>query len=865
MFHRHATLQDCTIAIDAGERIIAAMEKLNSPEIKQLPEVLQLAIARMRLILYHRTWNVPDFENSLHGYLLVKNKIQPGHELYDRYHKPIDLDLIGLHRGVCEHILVLESEYRTSKDIQTLNLGLDLARRAYEFLAIQNDFVAFSSAAYALCTMKELYFERTGDRSALEEAEGLSIEAVRKTKTQGDSRVPRIRAMARIMAQIQLVDEGQINLARLRKSYRSIVFARRHPSHPIFTAALEEARFLLSIFSNCNTEAALDAAINLLEVTVYIATDTIIPFSIGEDPTGDRHAAFWNRHDLIDAHEPEFFAAQVEEMKVISTLDPNAIDVFVEELQITKDVSILNDQLSRRMKVLPRLHVQSLPAGLREARVRSLSTLSCLAAAIALESGFPMAKALRRLERGRMLIFSTFLERRQEEARLKEAESNLWQRLTTLETVLDVCRLEDTSDSSDLDISTRTAIRISSLRLRACIEIDRVIEEIRKKDTYHRFRKQPLLQDILQATEGGTLVYINPTDIRSDALILRNSSLEVLQLPCLRLSDARKQESALQQALRDAARRPRLKSVVGRANGILKKHLKWMWDTFVRQILDYLGLLLPDPPSVLPRIWWICCDVLSSFPIHAAGDFDEGFRQNALRYCVSSYATTIKTLLFARRKLSLEFSEDEQIMIFAMQVTPESSGQRIGNLDTDGEVKAIWEQVPSTIQCRSRDSPIRDQAVSLMGSVISHFACHGFSDPLNPSNSRLLLADHQIAPLTVAEISERVIKTSKLAYLSACSSAVNLSQGLADEGLNLASAFQLAGFPSVIGTLWQAFDQTAVKMAGKFYRHLFRGHSTLHDLTGEQIARALHAASVELSGEDWIFPIRWASYVHFGD
>jgi CHAT domain-containing protein len=43
---------------------------------------------------------------------------------------------------------------------------------------------------------------------------------------------------------------------------------------------------------------------------------------------------------------------------------------------------------------------------------------------------------------------------------------------------------------------------------------------------------------------------------------------------------------------------------------------------------------------------------------------------------------------------------------------------------------------------------------------------------------------------------------------------------LLDESIHLASAFQLAGFPHVIATLWQTGDSAAVQVAEDFYIHV---------------------------------------------
>jgi hypothetical protein len=87
---------------------------------------------------------------------------------------------------------------------------------------------------------------------------------------------------------------------------------------------------------------------------------------------------------------------------------------------------------------------------------------------------------------------------------------------------------------------------------------------------------------------------------------------------------------------------------MSRVNATLKKHCKWMWDTFVKHILSHLGFILVRPPTRLPRIWWVCCDVFSTFPIHAPGDYNSGLKTNTFNYCVSWYTTTVKSLRFSR-------------------------------------------------------------------------------------------------------------------------------------------------------------------------------------------------------------------------
>lgn len=108
----------------------------------------------------------------------------------------------------------------------------------------------------------------------------------------------------------------------------------------------------------------------------------------------------------------------------------------------------------------------------------------------------------------------------------------------------------------------------------------------------------------------------------------------------------------------------------------------------------------------------------------------------------------------------------------------------------------------------------------LSGCAIAHFACHGYSDPADPSQSRLLLHDHRHDPLTVAALAPLTLDHVQLAYLSACGTARMTDGSVLDEAIHLASAFQLAGFPHVIGTLWEINDNAAVEIARYFYSSL---------------------------------------------
>ena len=107
----------------------------------------------------------------------------------------------------------------------------------------------------------------------------------------------------------------------------------------------------------------------------------------------------------------------------------------------------------------------------------------------------------------------------------------------------------------------------------------------------------------------------------------------------------------------------------------------------------------------------------------------------------------------------------------------------------------------------------------LQACKIFYFAGHGRLDPLDPSRSCLLLEDWKESPLTVGDLCDYKIQESSpfLGYLSACLTGANKVDRLVDERIHLASAFQLAGFRHVIGTLWEVSDSHCVDVARVVY------------------------------------------------
>jgi len=114
--------------------------------------------------------------------------------------------------------------------------------------------------------------------------------------------------------------------------------------------------------------------------------------------------------------------------------------------------------------------------------------------------------------------------------------------------------------------------------------------------------------------------------------------------------------------------------------------------------------------------------------------------------------------------------------------------------------------------------------------------------------------------LTLKEIMKQSFSHTELAFLSACQTATG-DDKLPDEAIHLAAGMLMAGYGSVVATMWSIQDDDAPIVAETFYKHL------IEDAGGDsgRAAYALHKAVAHLAevrGEDKV--MRWAPFIHLG-
>ena len=470
-----------------------------------------------------------------------------------------------------------------------------------------------------------------------------------------------------------------------------------------------------------------------------------------------------------------------------------------------------------------------------------------------------LCDALQCLERGRAVITSQLLNDRGDMSSLSQDYPTLAKRYQSL-----VCEINSSFQRRDENMDKQYSAK---RRREAAAELDICLKDIRAVPGYGRFLLGQTVTEMQQSAGEGYIVAVNVTDFQSDAIIVSSRSLETITLPGLSATKTREWLSKSWVTKK--------KSEWRRINDEFLKYLSWLWYTCVKHILEHIPASLPQSSQGLPRVWWIGCGLATSLPFHAAGLHSRGSDENTYSKVVSSYTASVKALSYARlqaRRAEQDRTTDTVMAIATMLTTPKlhsdlAAPRRLpGSLAEKDEILKV---ASAGIRTHVLSYPSAEQVLNILErSRFAHFACHGTSNSIDPSNSGLIL--QKTRPdgrpeqdfLSVYRISQLQLRYAQIAYLSACSTAENKVAELLDEVVHVVSGFQVAGFPHVVGCLWQAGDSECVAVAREFYSSIFR-HAQLALQNGE-VASALQEAVMLVRAADLSMPLNWAQFVHFG-
>ncbi|MTD57552.1 CHAT domain-containing protein [Amycolatopsis pithecellobii] len=505
----------------------------------------------------------------------------------------------------------------------------------------------------------------------------------------------------------------------------------------------------------------------------------------------------------------------------------------------------------------------------RQAGLAGLSGLAAEAATAAIRAGDP-AQAVDLLERARGTLLAEAMGWRGDQAELAARAPELAEEYAKLRDSLELAEEFNHTPPVILEVPGLDApvwkpegIEFdrdgSPEQLAAWITAWRRELERWRDDLLGRIRAVDGLADFQRAPStgeppAGPVVMIAVSEYGAHALIVTDEPPRVVPLPGLTPEKVREQVDRLLRVTGDAPGRSAAERM--RAQRDLSDLVGWLWDVVAEPVLDELGFTGPADRDG-PRVWWCPAGELALLPIHAAGHHDreaDGAPPTVLDRVVSSYTPTLRALRHAR---AVEPPEDTAAgaLIVAMPQTP-GAAPLPGVLAEAARIEAL---VPGSRMLTGPAATTAAVSEGLRSHWIAHLACHGINDRSNPDASRLLLHDHEENPFTVHRAGTTRPGSAGLAYLSACSTTQS-SPWLADEALHITSAFQLAGYPHVIGTLWPVGDAVATRVAGEVYTTLTEGGTPQPDRS----PYALHEAIRRLRDDYVASPSLWAAHIHAG-
>jgi CHAT domain-containing protein len=259
----------------------------------------------------------------------------------------------------------------------------------------------------------------------------------------------------------------------------------------------------------------------------------------------------------------------------------------------------------------------------------------------------------------------------------------------------------------------------------------------------------------------------------------------------------------------------------------------------------------------MPHITWCLTGLLTFLPIHAAGLYDAKDQPKIFDYVVSSYTPTLTALIGAKR-LHTQVNGTPRLLAVSQPATPRQRPLpgTVREVDAIQTIQASTGRLPIT-RLNDREATISAVLQGMKECNWIHLACHGVQDAASATDSAFVLIDGR---LTLKAIMKQSFSHTELAFLSACQTAKG-DKVLPEEAVHLAAGMLLAGYGSIVATMWSIGDDDGPIIAERFYTYLIVKAN--EDST--RAAYALHDAVAHLrdaTGEENF--ASWVPFIHLG-
>ncbi|KAF8738241.1 TPR-like protein, partial [Rhizoctonia solani] len=551
----------------------------------------------------------------------------------------------------------------------------------------------------------------------------------------------------------------------------------------------------------------------------------------------------------------------------------------------------------------------------RYKEVAPISRLATQAVASAIaEKDYKLA--LEWFEEGRSIVWGQVLQLRTSLDQLREVDQALAEEMQKVGQALNrIASLK--SSHSNPNTQPNVPEHIAQSHHRLAEDWDRLLGRIRQLDGFSDFLRPKKANSLLRAARNGHVIIINVHDTACNALIIRGdrAALDCVPLPELCYQKALDAQNRLMQLLRatgvrqrsegsrissktrgisqklkdlrraflrvtpnvssevcdhpEGAPRPRTSSKYARAwtnrterrplvkdslsqEDELENILQFLWVHIVHPILTYLDYLNPKLEDGLPHVTWCVSGPIAFLPLHAAGDYKSSYSYSRTFNCVvSSYSPTISGLLTSSPSI-----QDFSGILMISQVSTPGFSTLPG---TEKELSLISQHFSSLrVTKLSEMAATPDAVLEAIGSHSwVHFACHASQIAQDPASSALYLHS---GTLDLNKISKNSLGRKAFAFLSACQTATG-DYNLPEEAVHLAAGMIMAGYPTVIATMWSIEDGDAPLVADHTYAHMLKDGEPDSTKASYALHQALSALREKAGERNFI---SWVPYIHIG-
>lgn len=522
--------------------------------------------------------------------------------------------------------------------------------------------------------------------------------------------------------------------------------------------------------------------------------------------------------------------------------------------EVLNQPSMARDSLVSVLNLLPNAILMCSNRADQLRASKQFSALPGHVASFSLAAGDTPGDALKWFEQGRSIIWNRLINTKTDLTHLREKHEDLASKFEFITGRLN--RLD--SSSSDSLTATDSPALLQLRQHQLALEYNDTVRIIREKEGFENFLLLDEPSRLAELAEQGSIVVLNSTKYRADAIIITLEGVLSVPLPDF-TSDKCIEHGAL---VLNACRIMAMEK--DRASAQLNTVLTWLWHAVAEPVLTKMNMT--GAQRKLPRIWWLSNKWTSLFPIHAAGDHARALRTGeactVMDRAVSSYIPSIRVLHFLRKSAANLSSirktrASASAVIVKMPTTPDD----IDLPNIEDEVATVEALLKPKFKVISLSLPRRKDVLSLLETAsVAHFACHGDANVDDPSLSKLKLQDWKTNPLDVRTLLRASCEHLEFVYLSACETAATTAPGTHEECIHPSAAFQMAGVPYTVASIWKIEDGISARMSSEFYAFL-EGDDGVFDFG--RSAEALHAASLKMRAKGTA-ALYWGAFVHFG-